>query len=100
MDRQIATLNKRIVGLAKEIETDKNNLGNRPEPVDPVQPRPDRFSVRNIRGIGEAAELRLKENGITKTTQLARMNKTRLAAILRISEVRAAEFIKAAQQIR
>lgn len=100
MDRQITTLNKRIDGFAKEIDADKKNLENRPEPVDPTPSRPDRFSVRNIRGIGEAAEARLKEKGITKTTQMARMNKARLAGILGISEDRAAEFIKAAKQIR
>jgi predicted flap endonuclease-1-like 5' DNA nuclease len=100
MDLHIDTLNKKLEGLAAEIEVDKKNLENRPVPVDPTPTRPNRFSVRNIRGIGEAAEARLKENGITKTTQLAGMDKARLAAILGISEDRAVEYIKAAKLIR
>jgi predicted flap endonuclease-1-like 5' DNA nuclease len=100
IDVQIAAHGKRIENLAKEIEQDRKNLDDRPVPDDPTPPnRPDRFSVRNIRGIGEVAEARLKENGITETTQLARMNKDRLAVMLGISEERAAEYIKAARLI-
>ena len=100
MDLQVETLNKKIERLAAEIDADKRNLENRPVPVDPTPRRPDRLSVRNVRGIGEVAEARLKEHGITKTTQLARMDKVRLARILGVSEERAAEFIKAAKLIR
>jgi predicted flap endonuclease-1-like 5' DNA nuclease len=100
MNLQLETLNKRIERLEAEIDADKRNLENRPVPVDPTPRRRDRLSVRNVRGIGEVAEARLKENGVTTTTQLARMDKARLAAILGVSEVRAAEFIKAAKLIR
>lgn len=100
IDRQIAGLGKRVDGLAREIEADRKNLENRPVPDDPTRPnRPGRFSVRNIRGIGAVAERRLKENGVTTTKQLARMNKDRLAAILGIPVEKAAEFIKAAKVI-
>lgn len=100
IDRQIAGLGKRVDGLAREIEADRKNLENRPVPDDPTPPnRPGRFSVRNIRGIGAVAERRLKENGVTTTKQLARMNKDRLAAILGIPVEKAAEFIKAAKVI-
>lgn len=100
IDRQIADLGKRIEGLAMEIDADRKNLENRPVPVDPTPvERPDRFSVRNVRGIGEVAEARLKDSGVTTTKQLAEMNKDRLAAILGIPADRAVEFIKAARVI-
>ena len=62
MALQIRTLDKNIESLEAEIEADKKNLENRPIPVDPTPHRPDRWSVRNIRGIGEIAEARLKDN--------------------------------------
>ena len=100
IDRQIAVLGKRIEALAREIEADRKHLEDRPVPVDPTPVnRPDRFSVRNIRGIGEVAEARLKDSGVTTTKQLAEMNKDRLAAILGIPAEKAAEFIKAAKVI-
>lgn len=110
IDGQIASLGKRIEGLAKEIEDDRKHLDNEPVPDDPNRPNrpnrptrpdlPDRFSVRNIRGIGEVGEARLKDNGITTTKQLAEMNRERLAAVLGITVEKAAEFIKAARLIR
>lgn len=101
IDHQIAVLDKQIAGLAKEIETDRNNLKDQPVPVDPDPTRGlGRLSVRRIRGIGEVAEARLLEHGITKSTEVARMRKAQLAEILGISEQRAAEFIKAAKLVR
>jgi predicted flap endonuclease-1-like 5' DNA nuclease len=100
IDREIEGLNEQISRFEKEIEADRKNLKDRPVPVDPGPGpvlRPDRNSLRRIRGIGEASENRLKENGITKASEVARMDKARLAAILGISEVRAAEFIKKAK---
>ena len=101
IDNQITFLNKQIESFAKEIEADRRNLKDRPVPVDPTPvPRPDRLSVRRISGIGEVSEVRLKEHGITKASEVARMDKARLAEILGVSELRAAEFIKAAKRLR
>ena len=55
--------------------------------------------VREIRGIGEASEARLRARGITEAGQVARMEKAQLAEILGISVTRAAEFIKAAKRL-
>lgn len=103
VDREIAALNEQIKRFEEEIKADRKNLKDRPVPVDPVPgpgPRPvDPHPLRKIRGIGEAFEKRLKENGISKVSQVARMDKARLAAILGVSEVRAAEFIKAAKRL-
>ncbi len=95
VDREIMALNEQIKRFEKEIKADRKNLKDRPVPVDPVDSHP----LRRIRGIGEASEKRLKENGITKVSQVARMDKARLAAILGVSEVRASEFIKAAKRL-
>ena len=101
IDDQIAGLNKRIESFAKEIKADRKNLKDRPVPVDPTPiGRPDRLSVRRIRGIGVESERRLREHGITKASEVARMDRARLAEILGISEVRAREFIAAAKLIR
>jgi predicted flap endonuclease-1-like 5' DNA nuclease len=103
IDRQIEGLSKKISLFEKEIEADRKNLKDRPVPVDPDPGpvvRPERDSLRRIRGVGEATEKRLKENGITRASQVARMDKARLAAILGISETRAVEFIKEAKRLR
>ncbi len=60
----------------------------------------DVVHLRKIRGIGEVSEKRLKESGITKVSQVATMDKARPAAILGVSEVRTAEFIKAAKRLQ
>ena len=44
--------------------------------------------------------MRLKEHGITKASEVARMDQARLAEILGVSELRATEFIKAAKRLR
>lgn len=108
VDREIAGLQKRIERFQKEIEADRKNLERRdpvtpepvtPEPVTPEPRRPGRVSVREIRGIGEASEARLRAKGITEAGQIARMNKSELAEILGVSEERAAEFIREAKRL-
>jgi predicted flap endonuclease-1-like 5' DNA nuclease len=100
MDREIELLNKRIGKFEKEIENDRNNLDDPVVPVTPVPvDRPARPTIRRIRGIGPANEEKLRAHGITKVSQVARMDKARLAEILGISEVRAVEFIKAAKRL-
>ena len=101
MDKEVALLNKRIKSFEAEIQADKENLKTRPAPDRPDSPvRPAQPSIRKIRGVGEVFAVRLQENGISKASEVARMDKAKLAEILQISEGRAAEMIKAAKQVQ
>lgn len=109
IDRQISGLQKKIQRFEKEIEADRKNLDrqrepdrpdpDRPDPDSPDPRRPDRVPVREIRGIGEASEARLRAHGITDAGQVAKMKDAKLAEILGITKERAAEFIKAAKRL-
>ena len=100
VDREISGLKKRISAFEKEIEADRKNLERGPTPRDPDGGGGRRrVPVREIRGIGEASEARLRARGITEAGQVARMEKAQLAEILGISVTRAAEFIKAAKRL-
>ena len=101
IDREVAVLQKQIKNFETEIKADRKNLETRPQPVGPGRrERPAQPSIRKIRGIGEVSEARLKAKGITRASEVARMDKAQLAEILGTSEDRAAGFIADAKLIR
>lgn len=100
MDSEMTALSKRIERFEKEIEGDRKNLVARPgddgRDGSVVPERP----IRDIRGIGEVMAARLSENGITRPSEVATMDRARLATVLGTSEERAAEFIAEARRLR
>ena len=100
IDREIAALSKRIDSFAREIEDDRKHLDTRPPNDGPGGPATPERPIRDIRGIGEVMAARLRENGITRPSEVAAMDRARLATILGTSEERAAEFIAEARRLR
>jgi predicted flap endonuclease-1-like 5' DNA nuclease len=96
-DQAVAGYRRDIKELETRREEVRRGLEGRDGPGGPL-PGGDR-PVDAVRGIGPQFRARLEEAGVRSVRELAALQPARLAAILEISEDRAAALIESARQV-